>query len=443
MKIAKIHIQNILGIRELEFEPGSLVEITGHNGSGKTSVLAAMKAVIDSGHDATLLRAGEKTGEAVIVLDDGTQLGKRISADASKRFVTLPNGDASPRPASVIESLADLIGVNPVAFLSAAPKDRTRVLLETIPLQIDVQRLKDLMVAGGLEPKIGEGSSHALVIIDAARQKLYDERHALNRALTEKEGTISQLKAALPPPSEAKVGDASALMQDLEALDKARDAEVERVNKKVGELSVGAQTKIAELRAQIEALQAEIAKQEEAIKALKTKAATQLANYKEQYTQKRAQIAAQVESIQRDAAAAARYKVTREIIEKHEGELASINLQSLACTEAIRGIDSYKNELLEKLPIKGLTVTNGEIFRDGIAFERLNEAQRVSIAIEIAKLRAGKLALACVDGLECMDQMTYDEFTKQAKESGVQFFVTRVSNGPFEISSSPFSGDEL
>lgn len=58
MKIAHVKISNILGIAELEFTPAGFNEISGPNGTGKTSVLEAIKAALSTGHDATLLRKG-------------------------------------------------------------------------------------------------------------------------------------------------------------------------------------------------------------------------------------------------------------------------------------------------------------------------------------------------------------------------------------------------
>jgi hypothetical protein len=68
-----------------------------------------------------------------------------------------------------------------------------------------------------------------------------------------------------------------------------------------------------------------------------------------------------------------------------------------------------------------------------VAFDRLNTAQQVSIAFQIAKLRAGALAVCCLDGLELLDSESLGELEKQAQESGLQVFVTRVSDDDFAI----------
>lgn len=63
MRIAKISIKNVLGIEELEIDsPGALTVIEARNGRGKSSTMEAIRAVVDGGHDASLLRHGAEQG---------------------------------------------------------------------------------------------------------------------------------------------------------------------------------------------------------------------------------------------------------------------------------------------------------------------------------------------------------------------------------------------
>jgi energy-coupling factor transporter ATP-binding protein EcfA2 len=447
MRISKIHIQNILGISELDFEPGAICEVTGKNGSGKTSVLEAIKSIISSGHDATLLRAGEKHGEAVIILSDGTEIGKRITAADSDRFVTNGAGEVVKKPATVIASLTDLLAVNPVQFLSAPAKDRARILLETMPLEADVPKLAAIMKAASVDKPIGAGGRHALVVIDAARQAVFETRTGVNRAITEKKGTIAQLTATLPPPSDAEVGDATALMEAAAKLDSARDAEIQRVNTKVGAIISEGEARIQILRDEAEKIAAEFRAKIEAeqtgIQNLKGKAATQNTATREKHAQERAGITAQIATIQETAKMAARYAVTRDNIAAMSGALQALQDEADSQTAALEEIDEYKLALLSELPIPGLTVVEGDIFRDGIPFDRLNEAQRVTIAIDLAKLRAGELKLMIVDGIECMDKRTQDEFKKQIIAADIQCIMAGVTNGEFTVSSTPYTEETL
>ena len=62
MKIASIHIENVLGIEELDINPGAVTRITGANATGKSSTIEAIKSAVKGGHDATLIRQGAEHG---------------------------------------------------------------------------------------------------------------------------------------------------------------------------------------------------------------------------------------------------------------------------------------------------------------------------------------------------------------------------------------------
>jgi recombinational DNA repair ATPase RecF len=53
--------------------------------------------------------------------------------------------------------------------------------------------------------------------------------------------------------------------------------------------------------------------------------------------------------------------------------------------------------------------------------------------VEVAKLRAGRLGVICVDGMEALDPERYAEFGRQVLASGLQVFVTRADAGEFQV----------
>lgn len=75
---------------------------------------------------------------------------------------------------------------------------------------------------------------------------------------------------------------------------------------------------------------------------------------------------------------------------------------------------------------------DGDLFLGGIPLARWNEAVKVQLAIDSAKLSAGKLGLIIVDGLERVDGVTFEAFVNFVREdeSGCQYLVTRVTDDP-------------
>lgn len=424
MKITQLKIRNVLGIKELDIEPGKLTEITGDNGTGKSSVLKALRSVIEGGHDATLIHNGADKGEVVLVLDDGTTITRRITEKTSKTEVVNGQGAKVARPAEHVKGLSDLLAVNPVAFLDAPKKDRLKVLLEAMPLSADPDRIQEIT---GVD--VSGMSDHALVVIEEARKTVYDERTGVNRAAKEKEATISQLRETLPAEDDDFPVDPEALEAEIEALDAGLEKERQRIHDKLEGLREEHEERMGNLRAQIEAEKDRFQKLQNAAASSRQEAEAEVVEKKGPLREKLAAVRAQAETF-------AKAENTRATIDNMEREAAALREASEGATQAITRLEEYKAELLSDLPLEGIEVRDGEIFSGGIPFDNLNEARQVEIAVELAKLRAGALGVVCVDGLEKLSQRTYDEFRRQVMEADLQLFVTRVQDGEFNVSTA-------
>jgi DNA repair exonuclease SbcCD ATPase subunit len=194
VRVSRIQIDNILGIEHMEIQPGNVTAITGGNGTGKTSVLEAVKAAIGGGHDATLLRNGADSGRVVLVLEDQTEITTRITEDKTERSVKHPVHGRIGQAATYLRRLADALSVNPVSFLTAAPKDRARYLLEALPLEVTDEMLTSCGLTS-LPPGAG------LQRLDLAQKAVYDQRTGVGRSRTDAEATVRRLSSSMPEAS--------------------------------------------------------------------------------------------------------------------------------------------------------------------------------------------------------------------------------------------------
>lgn len=436
MKISHIRISNILGIDSLEFSPEGFTAITGPNGAGKTSILEAIKAATGQGHDATLLRKGAEKGEVVLVLDDGTEIQQRVTPSRTTRDV-VRDGKKVTQPGNVIKSLTDALSVNPVEFLTARKQDRVKVLLESMPIRLDAEKLSEI---SGIPVHV-DTEAHALHIIEAVRQQVYDDRTGTNRAIKEKDATINQLRMAMPDAPGGVDGDEDQLRQQMEQARTARDSEVQRIDAKLTGIRQESADRIQKLKddgqARIDAIRAEVQAAVEAERAALADTEAKAGRVRQKaidaYTAAAQPLQTAIAGIVANRDAAAKRKATLETINQMIEDWEGLKADAEKQTKALEAIDRYKSDLLASLPIPGVEVRDGEIFRDGVPFDRLNTAQRVGIAFEIAKLRAGDLRLICLDGMELLDEDSLHELRQQAQAGDVQVFITRVQGQEFAV----------
>jgi recombinational DNA repair ATPase RecF len=437
MKIQHLTIRNILGIDELELTPGGFNSISGPNGVGKTSVLEAIKAAVSPGHDATLLRAGADQGEVVFVLDDGNSIIKRVTADKSITEVRDAEGKKVPRPAEMIRGLTDMLSVNPVAFLAADKKDRVKVLLESMPIELDARKLTEL---SGVKVTAQPGV-HALHVLETVHKQVFDARTGTNRAVKEKDATIKQLRAAIPEAVGGVEGSEEELSAQVQEAAAARDNTLGKIATKLDGIKAKAQADIdavrTQLQADIDALKAAAQEKVDAIKAdlldNETRAGAAREKAHGAYATTTGPIDQALAVIRANRDAAAKREQSLAIVADMEKSLQGLRDEAQRQTDALAAIEAYKSELLSSLPIRGLEVRDGEVFRDGLPLDRLNTAQQVEIAVGVAKLRAGDLGVVCVDRIECLDPTNLEELRKQTASAGLQCFVTRVGGEEFAI----------
>jgi DNA repair exonuclease SbcCD ATPase subunit len=438
MKIQHVSIKNLLGIQELEFDAGNWNAITGKNGQGKTSVLEAIKAAIKGGADATLLRKGAEKGEVVLILDDGTEIKKRVTAKTTTVDVTDPQGKKVTRPSDVIKELTDTLSVNPVEFLRASKKDRVKVLLESMPLPLDAAHLSKI---SGIPVEPPRADTNALAIIDMVRQQVYDDRTGTNRAIKEKDATINQLRLAMPEAPEGVTGSEDELQAQRDQHQKSYQAEMDRITAKLAGIQSANTTKKEQLRAEaqekIDKIKADLLADINAIDTEARRIEGLATNQRQKANDTRIEalmpINQALAAIRANRDAAAKREQTQKVIKTMEDDLKDLQADATKQTEAIDAIDAYKEELLASMPIPGIEVRDGEIWRHGINFDRLNTAQQVEIAVNIAEMRVGDLRLVCLDGCELLDSDHLAELEQQTQDAGLQVFVTRVTDGEFSV----------
>ena len=451
MKIRTIKINGFMGIDDLEIQPGALTIIQGRNGSGKTSVIEALKATLGSGHDPSVVRIGADAAIAQIDLDDGTTIRMRVTAKATTRDIRDEKGRKITRSAEYIRSITDALSVDPIAFITAKPADQLTAFLEAVPLRLEAQALSFLPA------KVLTGISldrHALEVLALLDRDLRADRQEINRVAREKEATAKQLAETLPP--EAPDGtnwseELARLTKEYLALREATsewktriladergnaDAVKQTFHQEREKIRAGLESAIAVLRSNADAA---IKKREEArderLSVIATERDNRMRNLEIKYTPRQQELTLAQARAQELVTAQAKSEKTREFIISQERDAGAAREQSDAVTQSIGKIEALKRSLLREMPIPGIEVKDGVLLVDGVPFARVNLARQIQVAIELAKLRAGELGLVVLDNLEHFDSEAFSAFRVAAQASGLQFVGARVENSDFVVNT--------
>lgn len=423
IRVSRIQIRNVMGIQDLDVEPGALTVVSGANGSGKTSVMEALKSLFGGGHDVTLLRNGEESGEVVALLSDGMEITKHITTRGSKVTVTHPELGEVKKAQGFLNGLLDSLAFNPVEFITSSRDGRVTHLLESLPLSVTPDDLRRCV--GDLYPVEKAPTGHALQVIERVGKSLYDERTGVNRDAKSKVTTAAELVGSLPE------GD-----EDLATM-QSRYAEV---RKRLAERGQAQDEKRRQIRA-VRERELEQIRQEAEAKAndARLRAEDELRTVNEAADAEGAEIGADEATLRARIGEAERHANTRGVVTKLTTEAEELKQRSNALTEAMERLEALKAKLLSELPIPGVELRDGEIYQGGVPWPRLNTAARVRLSLTLAGLRAraAGLPLVCMDGLECLDDDTFAAFAEKAPKAGLQLVVTRVGEGALNVESIP------
>lgn len=454
MQVSQVKIFNFLGITSYEFKAGRFNAFVGPNGTGKTSSLEAIKAVLKGGHDATLLHKGAEKGQVGLVLDNGQTVRARVTETKTDRHLLDERGKIIGG-VTEIKALVDALSVNPVEFITASPERQASIIIEAMPLTADPERIKQIT------GQTVNCSAHALDVIAAVRKGVYDSRTMTNGAIKQAEAGLERAISTAPVVGTCDL-DEDELNAKKDAVIAKREADLESLNKRILGVKDKAQADIDQIDGQIKVLQSDVGEKikslEQQIRDLNQglndglreleakkserrnfiaeqegKAASAIQAKKSESDAQLGAINADLNAIKANRENAIRAKQAKEEIERATKEISDLKSTAEQQTKTLDDLDAYKLELLSALPIPGLEVKEGLVYYNGVPFARVNTAQQVRIAVKIAVMRAGPMPIVCVDGLECLDEATFEIFKEEMIASGCQCFTTRVGGEEFRL----------
>lgn len=284
MKISKIKISNLFGIKEQNLD-GKSIEITGSNGQGKTSILDAIRyALTNSSERDYIVKKGESEGEILIETDTGLSINRKKRTQSSDYKSIKQNEKEINSPESFLKEIFTPMQLNPVEFTQMSKQEQNRIILDLIEFDWDLNWIKEKF---GEIPSGVDYSQNILEVLNEIQSEdgeYYKARQDINRDIRNNRAFISDIADGLPEKYDAEKWEKFNLTEKLKELmtikeQNARINEAKQFianydNKVKGyeaerQIAISAEEK--NISIERENLQKEIARLEEQIKADKEK----------------------------------------------------------------------------------------------------------------------------------------------------------------------------
>ena len=173
MKISKIKITNLFGIKELELD-GKSIEVSGTNGLGKSSILDAIRyALKNSSERDFIVRNGETEGEIFIETDTGLTIDRKKRLNSSDYKSIKNNGKDVSSPESFLKEIFTEMQLSPTEFINMSKQEQNRAILDLIEFNWDINWIKEKF--GEIPEGVDYSQNILQVLIIIQRQYLFIE----------------------------------------------------------------------------------------------------------------------------------------------------------------------------------------------------------------------------------------------------------------------------
>lgn len=403
MKIISLTAENIKRLVAVEITPdGNMVQITGKNGQGKTSVLDSIWWALSGAKSIQVAPIRKGANQAKIKLDMGelivTRTFKREGDDGFTTKLEVA-GAVKGSPQAMLDSLLDSLAFDPLKFARMDPKDQFDALKKYVP-GVDFDK-----IAG-------------LNSIDMANRK------EINRKAKEERIVADQI--VIPDKAPTERVDETALVAKLADAGRHNgDIQMRAENRRVAAQTVDAKLKAAdELHQQAMELEAKAAQIAEEAKALKDK----LDNAEP------LPAAISVEALQTEIAEA---KKTNSIVASREKKIAhekaatELEAQAKKLTAQMELREEEKRKAIgaAKLPIESITFGDGVVLLNGVPFDQGSDAEQLRASCALAMAGNPNLRVIRVRDGSLLDEEGLTLLAKMAEERDFQVWIERCTNG--------------
>ena len=397
MKILQLEAENVKRLKVVSIKPdGSLVQITGANGEGKSSVLDAIYYALagTKGIPSEPVRKG--AAKAFVRLDLGEfTVTRRFTSEGSTSLTVEAKGTKFSSPQKMLDDLLGELTFDPLEFSRMIPREQLNILRTLVKFDVDIDELE-------------------------RQNKLdFEQRTDVNRNVKQLEAQIGAIE--LPETLPDKI-DLPTVVREMEAASASNvkraqmESDIARRAQNLEQL----ETKIVDLRERANTLlaEAERARNEaDAVRSLELPeppASIDLSVF-----QAKIQKARVIAEIHAKADKKGELQRERDAAEDH----------SFALTQAIGNRTMKREDAIANadMPVKGLSFDANEVLFNKVPFSQASSAEQLRVSVALAMVANPKLRILRIKDGSLLDSKNLALLTKMADKYDYQIWIERVA----------------
>lgn len=467
MKATKIKIKNLFGITETELD-GRSVEITGTNGTGKTSVIDSIRYALTNGSSRDyVIHKGEKEGEIIVETDTGIYINRKKRTEQADYKSVKDCGKEVSSPENFLKQLFTPLQLDPVAFTQMTKKEQNRAILDLIEFPWDLNWIREQF--GEIPQGIDYSQNILQVLSDIQSENgdYFKSRQDINRDIRNEKAFIGDIAKDIPEHFNAaewesfdlaeaykKISAAKEMNSRIQRAKVFRDSYDNKIRGFQGEKeSAVAAEKLAvsnqreAILKSIERMKAEIAAGESKLASLDGILADKIALAESRYNENVARLDSDIkvadeyaDKIPVETAPLEEQAAHAEQMKKHineynrmrnmQEEVKELTAASDKLTAKIELARSLPGKILEtaSIPIEGFTVENGIPLIHGLPVSNLSEGEQLELCVDVALSKPNNLQIILIDGAEKLSAENREKLYNKCREKGVQFIATRTTD---------------
>jgi len=443
--IVELFVENIMKVRVAHIRPkGNVVQLTGKNGQGKTSVLNAIAWALTGTGDipSQPIRAGQRVGTIKMDLGDlvVTRNFTRIDPDRSEKgntyitklIVEGKNREQFRTPQAVLNALMGKISFDPLAFTRMEDKDQLETLRGLVKFDIDIDALDARQKADYEERKLAgrevDFRKPRLEAMAPPREGLPEKPIDIAEITKRLEGAANhnsvvaakrQEKARLEEQlTEAREKAVALRNEGIRLIEEAESVDGWKYTiSRFGGYPIGGEV------ARLEALSANVVVPEEV------------------FTSDIVADLGAANATNQAIAHAAAYKVVADELKAAEEEWETLDAAIKA-----RGKERAGAIARAKMPIDGLSIGDGEVLYRDLPFRQASNAEQIRVSMALAMASNPKLRVLRIADGSLLDSESLTLISVEADKNGFQVWIERVDTGGAVgvlMEEGEASGDEV